>query len=72
MENNEEIDETTKYYLNAFEKLEQEGKHTWNWAAFFFNVAWLGYRKMYRETLIACIIGLVLSFSSALLCLEKT
>lgn len=24
------------YYLKAFERLEKENKHTWNWAAFLF------------------------------------
>ena len=59
----ENIDETTQYYLNAFERLEKEGKHTWNWAACFFNVAWLGYRKMYLEAAIIFIINTALGFA---------
>lgn len=59
----ENIDETTKYYLNAFERLEKEGKHTWNWAAFFFNFTWVAYRKMYREAAIIFIINTALGFA---------
>jgi len=40
---------SVKYYLNVFKKFDNEGKHTWNWAAFFLGCRWLGYRKMYRE-----------------------
>lgn len=35
------------YYLKAFEHLEKEKKHTWNWAAFLFPREWMIYRKMY-------------------------
>ena len=43
---NEDVGETSQYYLDAFEKLDKEGKHTWNWAAFFMFGIWFGYRKM--------------------------
>lgn len=35
------------YYIEAFEKLEKEGKHTWNWAAALFPEVWMSYRRMY-------------------------
>ncbi|GHT91703.1 hypothetical protein FACS1894122_04510 [Alphaproteobacteria bacterium] len=36
-----------EYYLAAFKKLEDSGKNTWNWAAFFGGELWLLYRKMF-------------------------
>lgn len=35
------------YYIEAFRKLENEKKHSWNWAAAIFGTTWLIYRKMY-------------------------
>jgi len=37
----------TEYYQEVFEKLEKENKLTFNFAAAFFNVTWLIFRKMY-------------------------
>lgn len=37
----------TDYYLSAFNKIEEAGESTWNWAAFFGGTLWLNYRKMY-------------------------
>ncbi|MBQ3564645.1 MAG: DUF2628 domain-containing protein [Alphaproteobacteria bacterium] len=35
------------YYIEAFRKLENGKKHSWNWAAAIFGTTWLIYRKMY-------------------------
>ena len=40
------VSRNSKYYLDAFEKLD-EGRASWNWAAFFFQGMWMFYRKMY-------------------------
>ncbi len=41
------LDENAQYYKKAFERLEKENKNTWNWVAFWLNVVWMIYRKMY-------------------------
>lgn len=39
------------YYLRAWQpRIAGEGLPEFNWAAFFFPIAWLGYRKMYGIT----------------------
>lgn len=40
-----------QYYERAFARLKETGKHTWNWAAFFFGSGWMAYRKMYLYSL---------------------
>lgn len=40
-----------EYYEKAFSRLEETGKHTWNWAAFFGGITWMLYRKMYLYAL---------------------
>jgi hypothetical protein len=45
------------YYLTAFEKLEKEKSHTWNFAAFFLGSDWLLYKKMYFGYTIAFVIN---------------
>ncbi len=35
-------------YIKKFRKREHEGKHTFNWAAFFFSPVWFFYRKLYK------------------------
>ena len=37
----------TRYYKEAFEKLEKENKSTFNFVAAFFSIQWLIFRKMY-------------------------
>jgi hypothetical protein len=38
-----------EYYSRKWAEAEQKpSKNTWNWAAFFFNLLWTAYRKMYR------------------------
>jgi hypothetical protein len=39
-------DPADKYYVSAFKKID-DGKRTWNWAAFSGSFCWLTYRKMY-------------------------
>ena len=55
-ENEDEPIEEVEYYKMAFKRLEKEGKHTWNWAAFFFGYVWALYRKMYLYSFLAVIL----------------
>lgn len=41
------LSEEEDYYVKAFKRLDETGKHTWNCAAFFFGGTWMLYRKMY-------------------------
>lgn len=45
------------YYTKKWKK----DKITWNWAAFFFTVFWLGYRRMY---------GMLISFLAIIIILQ--
>ncbi len=49
-------------YIDVYKK--NKGKKLflgWNWAAFFFGINWMVFRKMYKFALIACIISTLLS-----------
>ena len=37
----------TDYYTVKFTKIQNGTKISWNWAAFFFVIAWMFYRRMY-------------------------
>lgn len=38
------------YYATKWQRAqENHRKYSWNWAAFFFGVGWMAYRKMYRN-----------------------
>lgn len=42
------IGSSSSYYINKFNEIEyNNGQIKWNWAAFFFNIYWVVYRKMY-------------------------
>lgn len=44
------VGKNTGYYQNKFDTITKTGsKITWNWAAFFLNIYWLLYRKMYLQ-----------------------
>jgi len=53
-------DPSEGYYLSAFSKLEQNGKNTWNWGAFFGGTRWFNYRKMYWLGWIYCLTEILL------------
>ncbi|MFC7373507.1 DUF2628 domain-containing protein [Fictibacillus iocasae] len=40
-------EEKKEFYFKKWEKERNKRKITWNWAAFFLGIFWLGYRKMY-------------------------
>lgn len=46
----------TEYYKEAFGKLEKENKTTFNFAAAFFNITWLVFRKMYGWAILITLI----------------
>jgi hypothetical protein len=54
-----ECDDEVEYYVKAFKRLDETGKHTWNWAACIFGSAWMAYRKMYLYALSFVIIIVV-------------
>ncbi|SNZ09692.1 Protein of unknown function [Persephonella hydrogeniphila] len=59
------IGDRADYYIEKFKKFEETGSVlSWNWAAFFFGLLWMLYRKMYLYS--AIFIILVLFFIGAL------
>lgn len=55
----------SEYYRKAFKRLNETGKHTWNWAAFFLGSCWMLYREMYLYGILGNLICfLFLTFSS--------
>lgn len=60
-------DSRAGYYEKAFRDLEEFNVNTWNWAAFFFGIVWMLYRKMYLHAVIAgC------TFTSCIFVLDAT
>jgi len=55
------VSRNSKYYLNAFKKLE-EGCDSWNWAAFFLQGMWMFYRKMYLYGLFSLALDFAIFF----------
>ncbi|WP_457640580.1 DUF2628 domain-containing protein [Persephonella sp.] len=55
------IGKKAEYYLNKFEKFEKGNAVSWNWAAFFFGVLWMFYRKMYLYGLIAFFLIMIIN-----------
>jgi hypothetical protein len=49
-----------QYYMEKFDYLEQKQKLSWNWAAFFFGLYWLLYRKMYKFFLLFFLINIIM------------
>ena len=45
------VGEKSDYYINKWNKT--KNGRSWNWAAFFAGLFWVGYRKMYKVILIA-------------------
>ena len=42
------VGKNADYYIEKFKKFEESGGAlSWNWAAFFFGILWVFYRKMY-------------------------
>lgn len=66
------------YFINAFKKIEKNGKNSWNWAAFIFNMWYLCYKKMWGWGFLVWIImislqlagtiGYVISLGMAIVC----
>jgi hypothetical protein len=56
------VGSNTPYYLPRFRKISRNnGKVSWNWAAFFFGPFWLLYRKMYSLGVIVLVLQLLQS-----------
>lgn len=57
------------YYINKWEKNEQR---SWNWAAFFASLFWLGYRKMYKSILWILLLFLIVDIIIAFIGIDST
>jgi hypothetical protein len=54
------IGSNKEYYLTKWQRAEEgHRKYSWNWAAFFLGVGWMGYRKMFRNAWLI-LLGLLL------------
>ena len=54
------IGKNAEYYMQKFNVLSSSGSNiSWNWAAFFLNIPWCIYRKMYREGTVLAIISIL-------------
>src|SRR5699024_40294 len=52
------------YYETKWGEMEGRRHHiSWNFAAFFFTIFWLGYRKMFREVFIVSLILMAINLS---------
>lgn len=82
-QNNDEINDTDydcneeryvgsnyKYYKNAFAKLRNENSNKFNFAAFFFSIPWLFYRKMFLPGFITIGLTYLVSFTIQLFLTE--
>ncbi len=62
------ISKKTEYYNQKFNQITETGnKRTWNWAAFFLNIYWLLYRKMYVQGGIMILISLATASISSVI-----
>ena len=57
------IGKNSPYYLEKWKTKSDSTLKGWNWAAFFFGIQWMAYRKMYTEAVlyyfITVIVGLI-------------
>lgn len=54
------IAKNAEYYNQKFDQINKTGnKITWNWAAFFLNLYWMLYRKMYIQGGILVLVSIV-------------
>lgn len=53
------------YFINVFKKMDRDGKNSWNWAAFFFNMWYLCYKKMWGWGFLVWIIVTALQLAGA-------
>jgi len=58
----------TEYYQEAFKKLEEENKTTFNFAAAIFSVIWLVFRKMYGWAILCTLLYGGILFSTKMFC----
>lgn len=65
----DKLDSDDKHYIDAFNKLEDKGKNTFNIAAAIFGIIWMLYRRMYVSAATLSIINILLStiFASAII-----
>lgn len=47
------------YYLTKFKKMNETGKNTWNFWAFFFNYLYFFYRKLYKQGIVLLIVAII-------------
>ena len=52
---------STTYYLQAFDKLDTSGEHTFNNAAAYLGCLWMLYRKMYLYAILALVFQMIMT-----------
>jgi len=59
------IGQNILFYLDKWKTHSESSLKGWNWAAFFFGIQWMTYRKMYIEALLyyllTVVIGIIIS-----------
>lgn len=58
---------TREYYAKVHDNMSQNKIAKWNWAAAFFNLSWLFYKRLYKEAIIVSIIYYAFSFFISLI-----
>ena len=57
------LEKNQMYYHEKFERMSITGdKKSWNWAAFFLNIYWMLYRKMYLQAGVVYLLNLIIAF----------
>jgi len=56
------IGNNSPYYLDKWKTHSNSPRKGWNWAAVFFGIAWMAYRKMYLEAILSSILFMLISF----------
>lgn len=64
------VGKNASFYLEKWKDHPDTAFKGWNWAAAFFGIEWMAYRKMYRETALSLGLLFVLALFLALLGLE--
>ncbi len=61
------VGKNNSYYLETWESHPNSTFKGWNWAAMFFGIEWMAYRKMYLEALLYYFILLLISIYLSLM-----
>ena len=56
------IGKNSSFYLEKWKLHSESTLKGWNWAALFFSIEWMAYRKMYAEAILSFMLVLTISF----------